>query len=99
MICSSLQILFLGFNVIKEESLKLLLSPGLDKYGYGVWIRDIEINKKNYKTMQRFGRIRGANAVLFKFLDSDLTIIILGNSSAVTNLGSFAYEIGKNIVE
>jgi len=87
------------YNLIKAETLKLLLTPGLDKYGYGVWIRDIEINKKSYHTMQRFGRIRGANAVIFKFLDSDITIIILGNTSAVTDLGSFAYEIRKTILE
>lgn len=87
------------FKLIKAETLKLLLTPGLDNYGYGVWIRDVEINRKSYKTMQRFGRIRGANAVLYKFLDSDITIVILGNTSAITNLGSFAYEIGKIILE
>ena len=87
------------FKLIKKESLKLLTAPGLDNYGYGVWVRDIMLNDKSYKTMQRYGRIRGANVVLFRFMDTDTTIIILGNTNAVTDLGTFAQEIGKLIVE
>lgn len=87
------------FKLIKQETLKLLTTPGLDNYGYGVWVRDVKLNNKSYKTMQRYGRIRGANVVLFRFMDTDTTIIILGNTNAVTDLGTFAIEIGKVIVE
>lgn len=86
-------------KLIKQETLKLLTTPGLDNYGYGVWIRNITLNNKSYKTMQRYGRIRGANVVLFRFMDTDTTIIILGNTNAVTDMGTFAIEIGKVIVE
>lgn len=86
-------------KLIKGETLMLLTTPGLDNYGYGVWIRDIKLNSKSYKTMQRYGRIRGANVVVFRFLDTDTTIIILGNTNAVTDLGTFARDIGKVIVE
>jgi len=86
-------------QLIKRETLMLMTTPGLDNYGYGAWIRTIKLNDKSYKTMQRYGRIRGANVVLFRLMDTDTTIIILGNTNAVTGLGTFAYDIAKVIVE
>lgn len=81
------------FKLIKKQTLDQLLSPGLDDYGYSVWIRD---NQK-YKRMERYGRIEGANCVWFHYLNNDLSIIILSNTNE-TNLSDYASKIGKAIL-
>lgn len=82
-----------GYKLIKKETLDQLLTPGLDSYGYSVWIRDAD----KYKRMERYGRIAGANTVWFHFLNSDLSIIILSNTN-LTNLGDYASKIGKALI-
>src|SRR5690606_27866935 len=79
-------------KLIKKETLKRLVTPGLDDYGYGVWIRGTE-----HPAMERYGRILGANTVVLRFLDSDLTVIILGNTDRIDNLGPFAYRIAEEL--
>lgn len=81
------------FKLLKKETLDELLTPGLDDYGYSVWIRDVE----KYKRMERYGRIAGANAVWFHYLNKNLTIIILSNTN-LTNLGDYASKIGRAIL-
>ncbi|OXA74323.1 hypothetical protein B0A67_00640 [Flavobacterium aquidurense] len=81
------------FKLLKKETLDELLTPGLDDYGYSVWIRGAE----KYKRMERYGRIAGANAVWFHYLNKDLSIIILSNTN-LTDLGDYAFRIGKTIL-
>lgn len=81
------------YKLIKKETLDQLLTPGLDDYGYSVWIRDVE----KYKRMERYGRIAGANCVWFHYLNIDLSIIILSNTN-LTDLGDYASKIGKAIL-
>ncbi len=78
---------------IKKESLDLMLSPGLNEYGYGVWIR----GSGDLRVMERFGRIMGANSVWTHFLNKNITIILLSNTN-LTDLGKFALNIGKEII-
>lgn len=82
-----------ALKIIKKETLAELLTPGLDNYGYSVWIRDTQ----KYKRMERYGRIAGANSVWFHYLNSDLSIIILSNTN-LTDLGDYALKIGKAII-
>jgi len=70
-----------------------LLAPGLDRYRYSVWIRDIG----KYKRMERYGRIAGANAAWFHYLNEDLSIIILSNTN-LTDLGDYATKAGKALL-
>ncbi|WP_316805457.1 serine hydrolase domain-containing protein [Pedobacter nototheniae] len=81
------------FKLIKKETLDRLLTPGLDGYGYSVWIRGVE----KYKRMERYGRIAGANGVWFHYLNADLSIIILSNTN-LTDLGDYASKIGTAIL-
>lgn len=81
------------FKLIKKETLNQLLTPGLDDYGYSVWIRDVE----KFKRMERYGKIEGASCVWFHYLNEDLSIIILSNTN-LTNLGDYAYKIGKGLL-
>lgn len=80
-------------KLLKKETLDQLLTPGLDSYGYSVWILDAE----KYKRMERYGRIAGANAAWYHYLNNDLSIIILSNTN-LTNLGDYASKIGKGVL-
>ena len=86
-----------GLKLLKRETLNLMLKPGLDDYGYGVWVYETEINGQKYTVVKRPGRIMGAQGMLFHLLNKDTTIIILSNTDAV-NLDEFAAEISKRIV-
>jgi D-alanyl-D-alanine carboxypeptidase len=84
-----------GAALLKPETLKLMLKPGLDNYGYGVWISTWELgNGKKIKAVERPGGIMGANGVLFHILDDDATIIILSNTNR-TDLDDFPLQIAK----
>jgi CubicO group peptidase (beta-lactamase class C family) len=79
-----------NLKLIKRETLDLMLTPGLEEYGYGVWIRGNGTDKR----MERYGRIMGANTVWMEFLNEKITIIILSNTD-LTDLGEFALGIRK----
>lgn len=83
-------------KLIKKETLALMLKPGLDNYGYSVWIRDYKGANIKYKRMERYGSILGANAVVFRYLNENVTVIVLSNTN-LTDLGDFALQIGKSI--
>jgi CubicO group peptidase (beta-lactamase class C family) len=83
-------------KLIKKQSLDLMLKPGLDGYGYSVWIRDATGANIRYKRMERYGSIMGANAAVFRYLNENLTIVILSNTN-LTDLGDFALKTGKQI--
>jgi CubicO group peptidase (beta-lactamase class C family) len=85
-----------ALKLIKKETLALMLEPGLDNYGYSVWIRDYKGANVKYKRMERYGSILGANAAVFRYLNENLTVIILSNTN-LTDLGDFALQIGKSI--
>jgi D-alanyl-D-alanine carboxypeptidase len=82
------------FRLITLESLDLMLTPFLDEYGYGLWIRERTFGDESFRYAVRYGRIRGANAVLVRHLDVDLTIIILANTTR-TDMAYFASRINE----
>jgi hypothetical protein len=85
-----------GKKILKRETLELMLKPGLDDYGYGVWVYKTKIGNNRPTIVKRPGAIMGAQGMLFQVLDQDVTIIILGNTDAVS-LDDFAAEISKRI--
>lgn len=86
-----------GGRLLKKETLALLVKPGLDDYGYGLWAYDTKINGKKHRVVKRPGQIMGAQSQLYHFLDEDVTIIILSNTGT-TDLDEFVAEIGKRVV-
>lgn len=86
-----------GSKLLKQETLALMLKPGLDDYGYGVWIYESKFNNKKHTIVKRPGRIMGAQSMLFRVLNEDTTIVILSNTDA-TSLDKFAAEISKRIL-
>lgn len=81
-------------KLISSESLNLMLTPMLNEYGHGVWIRGVGDKKR----MERYGSISGANAVWMHFLNKNVTIIILSNTN-LTDLGDFALVIGNKLID
>lgn len=87
-----------GARLLKAETLALMLRPGLDDYGYGVWVYVFETNHKRRAVVKRPGRIMGAQSMLFRLLNDGVTIIILSNTDAMS-LDDFAAEMSKRVVD
>jgi len=88
-----------GHRLLKEASLTRMFTPGLDEYGYGVWVHDdYKIKDKVFRIVKRPGRIMGAQSMLFHILGEGTTIIILSNTGT-TSLDDFAAQIAKQIIQ
>lgn len=87
-----------GGKLLKQQTLDLMFKPGLDDYGYGVWTYESKIDGRMLRTVKRPGSIMGAQSQLFRFLDDDVTIIILSNTGT-TDLDDFVAKIGKKVVQ
>ena len=87
-----------GAKLLKSETLSLMLKSGLDDYGYGLWIASPKIGGKRYRVAHRPGRIMGANVVLLRFLNEDVTITILSNTNA-TDIDAFSFLIGRALIK
>lgn len=83
-----------GARLINQDSLTRLTTPGLDDYGYGLWVYATKVGNEELRVAKRPGRIMGAQAQLYRLLDRDLTIVILSNT-ANTDLDVFVAKIGK----
>lgn len=86
-----------GLKLLKKETLALMVTPGLDDYGYGLWSYETKVGDKKHRVVKRPGQIMGAQTQLYHFLDDDVTVIILSNTGT-TNLDEFVAEIGKRVV-
>ena len=84
-------------KLLKKETLALMTTPGLDDYGYGLWAYDTKVNGKKHRVVKRPGQIMGAQTQLYRFLDEDVTIIILSNTGT-TDLDELVAELGKKVV-
>ena len=89
--------LFSG-KLLSADSLQLLLTPGLDGYGYGLWLRSDTIDGKSYKAMHRPGSIMGAQAGWYHLLEPNITVIILANTDQA-NIDQLLFAIGTETVK
>jgi D-alanyl-D-alanine carboxypeptidase len=87
--------LFSG-KLLKQESLNLMLTPGLEDYGYGLWIYYLEINGRKYKVIKRPGDIMGTRTMFVHLPDEYLSIIMLANTDSA-DLDDFSYQIIKHL--
>lgn len=55
--------LYRSSKLLRPETLKHMLTPALDDYGYGLWVRDIDVRGTLHRVAQRPGSIMGANTV------------------------------------
>lgn len=86
-----------GGKLVSAASLALMLKPGLDDYGYGVWTYDAKIRGATYHIIKRPGQIMGAQTQLYHFMSPDITVILLSNTGT-TDLDEMVAEIGKRSV-
>lgn len=82
-----------GGKLLKPETLNRMLTPGLEDYGYGVWMATWKAgDNKKMRVMFRPGGIMGANSMLLHIFDSDTTVILLSNTNR-PKLDDFVYQI------
>lgn len=86
-----------GLKIIGRDALSQMLTPGLDDYGYGVWVYDMTIKGRKRTVVKRPGRIMGAHSMLFRLLNENITIVLLSNTDSAP-LDDFAAEIAKRVV-
>jgi CubicO group peptidase (beta-lactamase class C family) len=87
-----------GGKLLAQESLALMITPGLDDYGYGVWSYERKIAGKPHRVVKRPGQIMGAQGQLYHLVDDGVTVVILSNVGN-TDLDEFVAAIGKKVVE
>lgn len=75
-----------------------LLAPGLDEYGLGLWSYSFEAAGKTWRVAKRPGSIMGANAMLYRLIDLNATIILLANTNR-TDLDELAQEIAEELID
>ncbi|HEX8572465.1 MAG TPA: serine hydrolase domain-containing protein [Allosphingosinicella sp.] len=86
-----------GARLVKPASLDLLLRPGLDDYGYGLWSYTVRRGGRAHRVAKRPGRVMGANAVLYRLLDRPATIVILANTNRA-DLDLMAQRIADRLI-
>ncbi|WP_171012641.1 MULTISPECIES: serine hydrolase domain-containing protein [unclassified Sphingomonas] len=87
-----------GGRLIGRPMLDQMTTPGLDRYGLGLWVYDTKAGGTTHRVAKRPGHIMGTQSQLYRFLDSDLTVIILSNAGT-TDLDAFVAVIGKRMFE
>lgn len=90
-----------GGKLLSAASLDLMLTPGLDGYGFGVWIGNPTFGGKTYRNINRPGGVMGANGSFYHFngvgFSKDLNIVILSNTD-LTDMDAFSWDIGKALL-
>lgn len=83
-------------KILSAESKKLMFTPGLGNYGYGIRITDEPIGKTDQKTkiIGHGGAINGFNSLILRAVEKQQTVIILDN----VNLGQHHGRIALSII-
>jgi len=91
-----------GGKLLTAASLDLMLTPGLDGYGFGVWIGNPTFGGKKYRNVNRPGGVMGANGSLYHFngvgFSKNSDIVILSNTD-LTDMDAFSWDIGKALLD
>lgn len=81
-------------KLLRPDSLALMMKPGIDDYGYGVWSYEAKVAGNTRRIIKRPGQIMGTQTQLYRYVEDGVTIIILGNAGTA-NLDEFVTRIGK----
>ncbi len=83
-------------NILSAESKKLMFTPGLGNYGYGIRITEEPLGKSDQKIriIGHGGGINGFNSLMMRAIDKRQTVIILDN----VNLGQHHRSITNSIL-
>ena len=86
-----------GGRLLRPPMMQRLLTPGLDDYGYGLWSYAVTRGGRRHPVAKRPGSVMGANAVLYRLLDEQATVVILANTNRA-DLDVFAQRIGDILI-
>lgn len=86
-----------GGKILSKDAMAQLLRPGLDEYGLGLWVYETKVDGHAWRVAKRPGRIMGAQTQLYRFLDRDITVIVLANTDAV-DTDEFVAGIGREVL-
>jgi CubicO group peptidase (beta-lactamase class C family) len=89
--------LFSG-RLLQRASVEEMMTPGLENYGDGVWVRQYEIAGRKRQAMERYGTSAGANVLLTVFPQDKVSIILLGNTNGI-DLGQFRLAIARACIK
>jgi len=83
-------------KILSAESKRLMFTPGLGNYGYGVRISDQPVGKTDRRTkiIGHGGAINGFNSLIARAVEKQQTVIILDN----VNLGQHHSKITNAII-
>jgi CubicO group peptidase (beta-lactamase class C family) len=83
-------------KILSAESKKLMFTPGLSNYGYGINISDQPLGKTDQKTkiIGHGGAINGFNSLITRAVEKRQTVIILDN----VNLGQYHQGITNSVL-
>lgn len=86
-----------GNQLLPPSRLEAMLAPGLDEYGFGQWVSKLDVDGREHRFAQRPGRIMGANTLLLRLLDDDVTIVILANTNLV-DTDRLGFKIARQVL-
>lgn len=86
-----------GDQLMPQFRLEAMLAPGLDEYGFGQWISKLDAEGREHRFAQRPGRIMGANTLLLRLVDDDVTIVILANTNLV-DTDRLGFQIARQVL-
>lgn len=84
--------------LISARGRTALLAAGLDDYGLGLWSYSFRRHGRTYHVAKRPGSIMGANSVLYRLRDQNLTIVILANTNRA-DLDLFAQRLAETWID
>ena len=91
-----------GGKLLPAASLDLMLTPGLDGCGFGVWIGNPTFGGKTYRNVNRPGGVMGVNGSFYHFngvgFRREINIVILSNTD-LTDMDGFSWDIGKELLD
>ncbi len=70
---------------------------GLDEYGFGQWVAELDAGGRKHRFARPPGRIMGANTLLLQLLDDDVTIMILANTNLV-DTDELGFAIARQVL-
>ena len=86
-----------GGRLIGPDMMRRLLAAEADDYGYGLWSYTVTRGGRRHRVAKRPGSMMGANAMLYRLLDGQATIVILANTNRA-DLDVFTQRIGDILV-
>jgi D-alanyl-D-alanine carboxypeptidase len=86
-----------GGRLVSAAGLEAMLAPGLDEYGFGQWVSTLKVGETEHRFAQRPGRIMGANTLLLRMLDDDVTVVILANTNLV-DTDRLGFRIARHVL-